>query len=248
MTNRFTDHLLTGDHPSRPSASAVPTGTLYSCTTHSLIYKTDGTAWSTWATLGGGGGGGGITGQSVARGVLARSYAWATDVQSWTGSGLSWSSAGWIQLSAGINGFAYEPGTPSDGVVDYKWLWRPHMSGQGSQAPIAFDFHLTSYAGDYSGWRILLDFPNTNVVLQRRYQDLGVISTQAVETVKMKWANDAVMDWLVRYQTLNGVDVIKVFVDGTLLFTHESSEFASGLLRFFLNNSVCRIGSFAAYT
>lgn len=53
-TTRFIDHLLEGDHASRPAASAVPQGTLYSCTTHSLIYQSDGTsAWSTWATLGG---------------------------------------------------------------------------------------------------------------------------------------------------------------------------------------------------
>ncbi len=51
-TTRFVDHLLTGTHASRPAASAVPVGTLYSCTTHALIYQSDGTSWSTYATLG----------------------------------------------------------------------------------------------------------------------------------------------------------------------------------------------------
>lgn len=52
-TTRFADHLLTGIHSARPAASAVPAGTLYSCTTHALIYQSDGTsAWSTYATLG----------------------------------------------------------------------------------------------------------------------------------------------------------------------------------------------------
>lgn len=46
--------LLTGDHASRPAANAVATGTLYACSTHGLIYQSDGSAWSTWATLGGG--------------------------------------------------------------------------------------------------------------------------------------------------------------------------------------------------
>jgi hypothetical protein len=46
--------LATGDHASRPAASAVGSGALYSCTTHSLLYQSDGSAWSTWATLGGG--------------------------------------------------------------------------------------------------------------------------------------------------------------------------------------------------
>lgn len=65
MTTRFADHLLDGDHASLPAATAVPVGTLYACTTHALIYQSDGAAWSTWATLGsssGGGGGGYLPG------------------------------------------------------------------------------------------------------------------------------------------------------------------------------------------
>ncbi len=44
--------LGTGIHSARPSASAVGKGGLYSCTTHSLVYQTDGSSWTTWATLG----------------------------------------------------------------------------------------------------------------------------------------------------------------------------------------------------
>lgn len=47
--------LATGDHASRPAASAVGTGALYSCTDHALVYQTDGSSWTTWASLGGGG-------------------------------------------------------------------------------------------------------------------------------------------------------------------------------------------------
>lgn len=45
--------LLTGIHASRPS-SGVSAGTLYSCTTHNLVYQTSdtGSTWGTWATLG----------------------------------------------------------------------------------------------------------------------------------------------------------------------------------------------------
>lgn len=45
--------LLTGTHGSRPS-SGVSVGTLYACSTHSLIYQTSdtGSTWGTWATLG----------------------------------------------------------------------------------------------------------------------------------------------------------------------------------------------------
>lgn len=51
-TTRFADHLLQGDHASRPAAGDVPAGTLYACTDHNLIYQSDGASWSTWATLG----------------------------------------------------------------------------------------------------------------------------------------------------------------------------------------------------
>lgn len=44
--------FLTGDHASRPAASAVGKGALYSCTDHDLIYQSDGSTWTTWATLG----------------------------------------------------------------------------------------------------------------------------------------------------------------------------------------------------
>lgn len=43
--------LGTGTHGSRPAATALPAGSLYSCTTHSLVYQTDGATWTTWATL-----------------------------------------------------------------------------------------------------------------------------------------------------------------------------------------------------
>ncbi len=45
--------LGTGIHSARPAAGDVGSGGLYSCTTHSLVYQTDGSSWTTWATLGG---------------------------------------------------------------------------------------------------------------------------------------------------------------------------------------------------
>jgi hypothetical protein len=53
--------FATGIHASRPAASAVGKGGLYSCTTHSLVYQTDGSSWSTWANLAGTGGTGTVT-------------------------------------------------------------------------------------------------------------------------------------------------------------------------------------------
>lgn len=56
MAATVTGVLLTGVHASRPS-SGVNAGTLYSCTTHSLIYQTSdtGSTWATWANLSGSG-------------------------------------------------------------------------------------------------------------------------------------------------------------------------------------------------
>ena len=59
MTTYFADHLPSGDHASRPAATAVPEGALYSCSDHDLIYQSDGATWSTWATVGGSAGGSG---------------------------------------------------------------------------------------------------------------------------------------------------------------------------------------------
>lgn len=53
MATRFADHLISGLHAARPAATVVPVGTLYSCTTHGLIYQSDGATWTTYATLGG---------------------------------------------------------------------------------------------------------------------------------------------------------------------------------------------------
>lgn len=53
---RFAHHLLSGDHASRPSAASVPQGTLYACSTHGLIYQSDGISiWPTWLTVVAGG-------------------------------------------------------------------------------------------------------------------------------------------------------------------------------------------------
>ena len=49
MSTRFIDHLLVGVIADRPAATAVPAGTLYSCTDEAMIYQSDGTNWDDWA-------------------------------------------------------------------------------------------------------------------------------------------------------------------------------------------------------
>jgi hypothetical protein len=53
---RFPEHLLAGLAVDRPDAAAVPPGTLYSATDDAIVYQSDGTSWTAWATGGGGGG------------------------------------------------------------------------------------------------------------------------------------------------------------------------------------------------
>lgn len=49
---KVTDILHALDtHANRPAATAVAKGTLYPCSTHGLIYQSDGATWFTWATL-----------------------------------------------------------------------------------------------------------------------------------------------------------------------------------------------------
>lgn len=52
MSTRYADHVIGGDHASRPAATAVPEGTTYSCTDHGLEYQSDGAAWATRSTFG----------------------------------------------------------------------------------------------------------------------------------------------------------------------------------------------------
>lgn len=98
--------MLTGDHASRPAASGVAKGTLYSCTTHSLIYQSDSSSWTTWATLGGTASGSitasGYT-QNTAK-MLGRTTGSSGAIEEITvGSGLSL-SAGSLTATGGSSG------------------------------------------------------------------------------------------------------------------------------------------------
>lgn len=51
------DILDAGNHASRPAATAVAVGAVYACSTHGLVYQSDGASWATWhdGTLAGSG-------------------------------------------------------------------------------------------------------------------------------------------------------------------------------------------------
>jgi hypothetical protein len=101
-------HLGIDTHANRPAANTVPDGSIYSCSTHSLIYKSNyaGNSWSTWATLGSAASGSitasGYT-QSTAK-LLGRSTASTGAIEEITvGSGLSL-SAGSLTATGGAAG------------------------------------------------------------------------------------------------------------------------------------------------
>lgn len=52
-------HLGIDTHANRPAANTVPDGSIYSCSDHSLVYKSNfaGNSWATWATVSAAGGG-----------------------------------------------------------------------------------------------------------------------------------------------------------------------------------------------
>lgn len=98
-------HLGIDTHANRPAANTVPDGSVYSCSTHGLIYKSNygGNSWATWATLGAGASGSitasGYT-QNTAR-LLGRTTASAGAIEEITvGSGLSL-SAGSLTATGG---------------------------------------------------------------------------------------------------------------------------------------------------
>lgn len=105
MTTRFADHLLTGNHAGRPSASSVPEGTLYSCTTHNLVYQSTSGTWGTWLTAGGSGALDDlsdvtITSPSTGEALVYNGSAWVNDSVSGSGATIQYGSL--------------KPGTPDD--------------------------------------------------------------------------------------------------------------------------------------
>ncbi len=111
--------LGTGIHSARPAASAVGKGGLYSCTTHSLVYQTDGSSWTTWATLGAAASGSitssGYT-QNTAR-LLGRTTGSSGAIEEITvGTGLSL-SAGALTATGGSSGVATDAIWTTAGMV-----------------------------------------------------------------------------------------------------------------------------------
>ena len=70
MTARWQDHILGPDtHANLPAVGSTPVFTLYMCTTHNIIHRNSGAAWTDWATLAGSAvlPTGGTTGQALVK-------------------------------------------------------------------------------------------------------------------------------------------------------------------------------------
>lgn len=112
-------HLGPDTHGNRPAANAAgqPIGALYSCTTHGKIYKTDGSSWSDYATLGSAASGSitssGYT-QSTAR-LLGRTTGSSGAIEEISvGTGLSLSAGSLTATGgSGISAGTSFPGSPS---------------------------------------------------------------------------------------------------------------------------------------
>jgi hypothetical protein len=171
-TTRFADHLLTGIHSARPAASAVPAGTLYSCTTHSLIYQSDGTStWSTYATLGGSGGVAAdtiwdtkgdlavATGADTAAKLAVGSNAQVLTADSTQTTGLKWAAAGgggaWTLLSTTTiagSAAAFDVSSISGSYNDLLLVLIARCSGSFTDQ-ILLNFNGDATSGNYA-WQV----------------------------------------------------------------------------------------------
>jgi hypothetical protein len=141
VSTSFDAHFLGPDtHASRPSASAVPQGTKYSCTTHGLIEESDGVStWSTWY--------GDVLGGSVslsygsnathvaeiasagASNAVARADHYHAGIAQATSSSSNTLQRGTLNLRAGTNVGLTATDTDGDGEFDTVTI---HSTGGGS--------------------------------------------------------------------------------------------------------------------
>jgi len=162
--------LLTGDHASRPAASAVAKGTLYACSTHGLIYQSDASSWTTWATLGTAASGSitssGYT-QNTAK-LLGRTTASSGAIEEISvGSGLTL-SAGSLSASGGsgltqafvgyntVGGSVETPGVNSKAYVKKVTLANDCLI-------TSIDCHISPNSGEVSGPSCMLYSDNAGV-------------------------------------------------------------------------------------
>lgn len=202
MVTHFQGHLLSGDHASRPLATDVNAGALYSCSTHSIVYQSDGATWSNWAVITGGGGG--VTAHSALTGLTSgddhTQYALDADVTAAIAAHAAAADphTGYQQESekGAANGYAaldsgtlvpvaqLGTGTPTGSkfLRDDRVFATP--AGASPYASLEFEFGPAAAANDYRILRIPFDFTPTGWAI------LGDVSGTATFSLWLDtWAN-----------------------------------------------------------
>lgn len=88
MSTRFADHILGPDtHTNRPTATAVPAGAVYACTTDSKLEQSNGSAWSDYFS-------GGVGGSSLTVDDEGTPLATAATTLDFVGAGVTASGTG----------------------------------------------------------------------------------------------------------------------------------------------------------
>lgn len=232
--SRFADHLQTGVHGSRPAANAVATGALYSCTTHSLIYVSDGSAtWSTWASLSGT-----VVVLGQPTGTLSRTYTFATTTESWTasGAGVLTSSSARLHFdgSAGIS-FALEPsgaGNVANGEVQMEY-----RGISGTSMGVIFR------AADASNFYLVILNPSGTITF---YKYVAGVQTSlgAGPTSLLREGTGLTYTILVRF---NGAKV-ELFINEAWIFSWVDTTYTTGIVGVSQNTGVVEIDNVKVYS
>lgn len=213
MTVALSSDLLKAadTHANRPAANTVPVGALYSCTTHSLVYRSDGSSWATWATLGGGGGGGAAAPVNPELGVVAMTTFDNTEMQ--------------VRLV-----------TSSDGGSTFTNLARAHKYADPDATIGVRDASVVRFAGKYviaytrANLANYLGVPTTNWGLATSddlltFTQLAVVTPGSPASITDLWAPDLMVDG----DTLYAYMSIRTSSSGGVFQTYVSSAHASDL-------------------
>lgn len=134
--------MLTGNHGSRPAASAVAKGTLYACSTHALVYQSDASSWSTWLTATGTGYTAGGTDVALADGGTGASLSDpnADRILFWDDSagGVTWLTAGTNLTITGTT-IAASGGSGGTPILQLDYALAADVSNQALTGGTAFD-------------------------------------------------------------------------------------------------------------
>lgn len=169
-------HLGPDTHANRPDATAVTAGTLYSCSDHDLIYRSDGSTWTTWADLTGGG----------------------ASLGAWTSYTPTWASDGTTTLGDGSLVGRYKAFDANTYAIQINFAWGSTTSDTGTGTwSFSLPSGLTSVARTQilAGW--IIDAAADNKLASGVVPSSGTTVSQVIpeggntvtKAAPMTWAN-----------------------------------------------------------